>query len=170
MPRTWLSIPILRTGIRVGRSWSDSELRPRLPAWRKWELYHGLIKAAKARGEKMTKDEATYCVDKAVDIGGLEVVEQTIEEADGEEMNVRENAMITPAQCRAARALLEWPREWLASESGIGPGSIVDFERSARAPRSVTIGALRRALEKAGIEFIDGDGQGDRLKPPPKCK
>jgi hypothetical protein len=89
MPRTWVSIPILRTGIRIGRSWADSELRPRMPAWRKWELCHGLIKAAKARGEKMTKDEAAYCVDKAIGIGGIEVVEQeieneaTIEEAEG---------------------------------------------------------------------------------------
>jgi hypothetical protein len=73
--------------------------------------------------------------------------------------------MITPAQCRAARALLDWPREWLASESGIGPRSIVDFERNTSGPRSVTTVALRRALEKAGIEFLD-DGQGVRLKQP----
>jgi hypothetical protein len=77
--------------------------------------------------------------------------------------------MITPAQCRAARALLDWPREWLASESGIGPRSIVDFERSARGPRSVTLVALRRALQKAGVEFLD-DGQGVRLNPPRKKK
>jgi hypothetical protein len=78
MGRTWLSVPI-GFGIRVGRSISDSELRPRMPAWRKWELCHGLIKAAKARGEKMTKDEAAYCVDKAIDIGGVDVIEQEIE-------------------------------------------------------------------------------------------
>jgi hypothetical protein len=82
MPRSWISIPILRTGIRIGRSISDSELRPRLPRWRKWELCQGLIKAAKARGDKMTKDEAAYCVDKAVDVGGLDIVEQTIEESN----------------------------------------------------------------------------------------
>jgi hypothetical protein len=75
--------------------------------------------------------------------------------------------MITPAQCRAARALLDWPRERLASESRIGLRSIVDFERSARAPRYVTLDALRRALEKAGVEFIaeNGGGPGVRLKP-----
>jgi hypothetical protein len=88
--------------------------------------------------------------------------------AEGEgvsEMSVRPDCfMLTPAQCRAARALLDWPREWLATESGTGQGSIANFEKGARAPRSVTIGALRRALEKAGIEFLD-DGQGVRLKP-----
>jgi transcriptional regulator with XRE-family HTH domain len=66
--------------------------------------------------------------------------------------------MITPAQCRAARALLDWPREWLASESGISASSISDFERNVGAPRNATLNALRRALEKAGIEFIDDDG------------
>jgi hypothetical protein len=71
--------------------------------------------------------------------------------------------MITAAQCRAARALLDWPREWLASESGIGPRCIVDFERSASTPRPVTLVTLRRSLEKAGIEFL-ADGQGVRLK------
>ena len=71
--------------------------------------------------------------------------------------------MITPAQCRAARALLDWPRERLASELRIGLRSIVDFERSARAPRYVTLDALRRALEKAGVEFTDGDQPGVRL-------
>ena len=71
--------------------------------------------------------------------------------------------MITPAQCRAARALLDWPRERLASESRIGLRSIVDFERSARAPRYVTLDALRRALEKAGVEFINGNEPGVKL-------
>ncbi len=74
--------------------------------------------------------------------------------------------MITPVQCRAARALLDWPRERLASESRIGLRSIVDFERSARAPRYVTLDALRRALEKAGVEFIaeNGGGPGVRIR------
>jgi len=74
--------------------------------------------------------------------------------------------VITPSQCRAARALLDWPRERLASESRIGLRSIVDFERSARAPRYVTLDALRRALEKAGVEFIteNGGGPGVRIR------
>jgi hypothetical protein len=39
--------------------------------WRKYELCHGLIKAAEARGEKMTKDEAAYIVDKGLATGLL---------------------------------------------------------------------------------------------------
>jgi hypothetical protein len=64
MPRSWISVPIGH-GIRI----ADAELRPRLPSWRKYELCHGLIKAAEARGEKMTKDEAAYIIDKALAVG-----------------------------------------------------------------------------------------------------
>jgi hypothetical protein len=35
-------------------------------------------------------------------------------------------AMITPAQCRAARALLGWRKEWLASESSISSRAIAE--------------------------------------------
>jgi len=44
--------------------------------------------------------------------------------------------------------------------------TIVDFERSAREPREVTKGALQRALESAGVEFIaeNGGGPGVRLR------
>jgi hypothetical protein len=51
--------------------------------------------------------------------------------------------MITPAQCRAARALLDWPREWLSTESGIGPSSIFGFEKGTRTPRSVIANAYQ---------------------------
>jgi hypothetical protein len=72
MGRTSFSFPIGRTGIRISRSISDSELRRRLPSWRKFELIHGLMRSAEARGVKMTKDEANYIVDKATDTGELD--------------------------------------------------------------------------------------------------
>ena len=76
---------------------------------------------------------------------------------------------ITPAQCRAARALLGWPKEWLTSESSVSTRAIAEFEKGARAPRQAKCDALRRALAKAGVEFLD-DGQGVRLKPPKTTK
>ncbi len=74
--------------------------------------------------------------------------------------------MLTPAQCRAGRALLDWSREQLVDASMVGLRTVVDFERGAREPRRVTLDALRRALEKAGIEFIaeNGGGPGVRLR------
>lgn len=74
--------------------------------------------------------------------------------------------MLTDAQCRAGRALLDWSRDDLARESSVGLRTIVDFERGAREPRRLTQEALRRALEAAGVEFIpeNGGGAGVRLK------
>lgn len=74
--------------------------------------------------------------------------------------------MITPAQCRAARALLDWPREALAEASKVGLRTLIDFERGAREPREITRDALRRAFEAAGVIFIDenGEGPGVRLR------
>lgn len=72
--------------------------------------------------------------------------------------------MLTSAQCRAGRALLDWSREQLAETSMVGLRTIVDFERSARGPRRLTLDALRRALEKAGVEFLDEDGGGPGVR------
>lgn len=76
--------------------------------------------------------------------------------------------MITSAQCRAARALVDWSREMLAEKSKVSHRSIVDFERGARDPRLLTKEALVRALESAGVEFIaeNGGGAGVRLAKP----
>ncbi|WP_245467632.1 MULTISPECIES: helix-turn-helix transcriptional regulator [unclassified Mesorhizobium] len=74
--------------------------------------------------------------------------------------------MLTSAQCRAARALVDWSREMLSERSKVSHRSIVDFERGAREPRVLTKEALARALEAAGVEFIpeNGGGAGVRLK------
>lgn len=74
--------------------------------------------------------------------------------------------MLTSAQCRAGRALLDWSREQLAEASLVGLRTIVDFERGAREPRKVTLDAIRRTFEAAGVEFIaeNGGGPGVRLR------
>jgi len=74
--------------------------------------------------------------------------------------------MITPAQSRAGRALIDWSRDQLASASKVALRTIVDFERGAREPREVTKDAIRRALETAGVIFVDenGEGPGVRLR------
>ncbi|GLS41594.1 transcriptional regulator [Mesorhizobium tianshanense] len=74
--------------------------------------------------------------------------------------------MLTSAQCRAARALVDWSREKLSEQSKVSHRSIVDFERGAREPRLLTKEALVRALDAAGVEFIpeNGGGAGVRLR------
>jgi transcriptional regulator with XRE-family HTH domain len=68
---------------------------------------------------------------------------------------------ITSAQCRAARALIDWSREDLARASHVGSRTLVDFERGARQPHRRTLVDLRRALEEAGVVFIDENEQGN---------
>jgi transcriptional regulator with XRE-family HTH domain len=77
-------------------------------------------------------------------------------------------AKITRESCRAARALLGWTREQLAAEAEVNFGTVKFFEMGKRNPTRATLGALERALEAAGVEFIaeDGAGAGVRLKQP----
>ncbi len=74
--------------------------------------------------------------------------------------------MITSAQSRAGRALIDWSREQLANASKVALRTVVDFERGAREPREVTKDAIRRALESAGVIFVEenGEGPGVRLR------
>jgi transcriptional regulator with XRE-family HTH domain len=74
--------------------------------------------------------------------------------------------MITPAQCRAARALLDWSQQELANHAGVGIVTVHQLEARLSRPRRATFDVIRRALEAAGVEFIDenGGGPGVRLR------
>ena len=78
--------------------------------------------------------------------------------------------MITPEQCRAARALLGWSQQQLADKAGVGIVTIHQLEAGTSQPRRATGDVVIRALEAAGVEFIDenGGGPGVRLKKPLK--
>ena len=64
--------------------------------------------------------------------------------------------MITSAQIRAARGLLDWSRKDLADRSGISFASMMRLESFEGVPSSNvrTLEAIKRAFEDAGIEFI----------------
>lgn len=70
---------------------------------------------------------------------------------------------LTPAQCRAARALLNWSQEELVRHAKITKKTIADFERGATTPRQQTLTQILAAFEAAGIEFLDGNQPGVRL-------
>jgi len=79
--------------------------------------------------------------------------------------------MISSAQCRAARALLNWSRKKLAQESSVSDRTVVDFERGARQPYRRTLRDIVEAFETAGVVFIEdghdagiGSGPGLRFK------
>ena len=65
--------------------------------------------------------------------------------------------MITPAQCRGARAMLNWSRTDLANAASVAERTIIDFERGARKPYERTLRDIQLALESGGIAF-SGDG------------
>jgi transcriptional regulator with XRE-family HTH domain len=76
--------------------------------------------------------------------------------------------VITAAQCRAARGLIAWSQHELAQRAGVGIVTIRQLEAASHEPRRATLDVVRRALEAAGVEFIDGNGGGAgvRLRKP----
>ena len=65
--------------------------------------------------------------------------------------------MLSPEQCRAARAWLGWPQDELAKRAKVGLSTLKDFEGGKRAPMRNNLEAIRAALEGAGIRFIYTD-------------
>ena len=64
--------------------------------------------------------------------------------------------MITSAQIRAARGMLDWSRRDLANSSGISFASMMRLESFDGVPASnfKTLEAIKKAFEEAGVEFI----------------
>jgi len=63
---------------------------------------------------------------------------------------------------RAARALLRWDQRHLAEASSVSLPTIKQLESKSGAlmAHASTATALKRALESAGVEFIDENGGG----------
>jgi transcriptional regulator with XRE-family HTH domain len=72
--------------------------------------------------------------------------------------------LLTPSQCRAARALIDWSQQQLADASHVGNATIRNFESGRSTPQHSTLAALQRALEDAGVEFTNGGQPGVRLR------
>jgi len=77
---------------------------------------------------------------------------------------------MSPAQCRAARAILNITQPSLAEIAKLGLSTVVDFEKMRRQVSQEAIEAMQKALEKSGVEFIDenGGGPGVRLRKRPQ--
>lgn len=75
---------------------------------------------------------------------------------------------MTPAQCRAARALLDWSQPQLAAAAGLGLGSLADFESGAKPLPEAAASLVVRAFQAAGVQLIpeDGGGAGVRFRRP----
>lgn len=79
--------------------------------------------------------------------------------------------MLRSEQIRAARAMLRWEQRVLADAAGVSVPTIKRMEASTGLVRGTNenVTAVRMALQKAGIIFIDGDetaGSGVRMRDP----
>lgn len=76
--------------------------------------------------------------------------------------------MTVSAQIRAARALLGWSQSELADAASLSRPTVDRAERKNVTDETMT--AIRKALEKAGVIFVDenGEGPGVRLRKAPR--
>jgi transcriptional regulator with XRE-family HTH domain len=72
--------------------------------------------------------------------------------------------VISAAQIRAARGLLNWTQAQLAARSGLSEISIQIIEKGVADPRASSLAAIEQAFERAGVEFTDGKQPGVRMR------
>jgi DNA-binding transcriptional regulator YiaG len=75
---------------------------------------------------------------------------------------------MTPAQCRAARGLVELSQVDLATAARVGISTVRNFEAGRSVPVENNLLAIRAALEARGVQLIpeNGGGAGVRLRKP----
>jgi DNA-binding XRE family transcriptional regulator len=78
------------------------------------------------------------------------------------------NTQVHPIQVKMARAALGWSLGDLAKAAGIHRNTASNFENEIYAGEPENVERIRKALEKAGIEFTNGDGLGVRVKRKPR--
>lgn len=73
---------------------------------------------------------------------------------------------LLPEQCRAARGLLNWSQDRLAALAGVSRSTVRDFECHRHELQRTTEALLVRALEEAGVRFLEAqdEGPGVRLR------
>jgi predicted transcriptional regulator len=74
--------------------------------------------------------------------------------------------VITGRQLRAARVLLGWEQIGLAKRSRVAIGTIRRMESFSGqiGSRTSTLSQVQQALEKAGIQYLNDDSPGVRIR------
>jgi DNA-binding XRE family transcriptional regulator len=65
---------------------------------------------------------------------------------------------ITPAQCRAARGMLQWSQTELARRAKVARKTVADFEQEVRQLRRRSREAITDTIEAAGVHFVWDEG------------
>ncbi|ODT16354.1 MAG: transcriptional regulator [Kaistia sp. SCN 65-12] len=71
---------------------------------------------------------------------------------------------LLPEQCRAARGLLNWTQEHLATNAGVSRSTIKDFECNRHAIHRATEVLLIKALEAGGVRLIPAQEEGPGVR------
>jgi DNA-binding XRE family transcriptional regulator len=83
----------------------------------------------------------------------------------------KKSGALTPAQCRAARALLEWTQQELADHAQVSRATIRDFELGKHDAHRSTECLICSAFTAAGVTLVQdpilGDGAFLRSAAPP---
>jgi DNA-binding XRE family transcriptional regulator len=73
---------------------------------------------------------------------------------------------LTAQHVRAARGLLAWERTQLAEAAGVSAATVKRIELTkGYQPHSLTVAAVRRAIEDAGVELLFEPSTGVRFRP-----
>ena len=77
---------------------------------------------------------------------------------------------MTGAQIKAARGLLDWTVRELGKKAGVHWNTVSAIELGKSGGRPETLAAIKKALEKAGVQFTNGKRPGVRLGAPNRRK
>lgn len=75
--------------------------------------------------------------------------------------------MLTPEQVKAARALVAWSQQELATKARVATSTVADFERGVRIPVANNAQAIRDVLEGEGLQFLAGGVVDKAMLPSP---
>ena len=64
--------------------------------------------------------------------------------------------VMSPEQCRAARAWIGWSQQDLAKRAKVGLSTVKDFENDKHKPIANNLNAIQKAIEAAGIMLLFG--------------
>lgn len=71
---------------------------------------------------------------------------------------------MTSAQVRAARGLLNWTVRELSARAEVHRNTVTNFETGRYAGSTEVVAAIRNALERGGVVFLEGNGDGPGVR------